>query len=329
MIELEHSVMEKQYYHCKYTPAICFIIKRARALILLNTILIIIALSHIFLIAEAKASSSSSGFQVFVHVIGGSGKASVCVYSDRENLGCRIITSPDTVPFTFNTQSMEFGEKFKTCIQAIKLYCTTSTYDALTARGKHVYLSIPEMNNDNVNQENNKLQTKLGASLMKISYSQNFLLYTNPDHDFKVWYPSSWSVDEGNITHSGVLITSPDRAAKILVSAINISPAESEMTPAELAKSILSSQNDSRSRFIELDANNYFLSGRPAVKIVQIRNNDTGLDDSSDTPYKSMSLVTLLEGKAYFVSYIAQPELFPNYLQTAQTIIDSFEITNK
>jgi hypothetical protein len=29
------------------------------------------------------------------------------------------------------------------------------------------------------------------------------------------------------------------------------------------------------------------------------------------------------------VSYIAQPEIYPNYLQTAQTIIDSFEITNK
>jgi hypothetical protein len=80
---------------------------------------------------------------------------------------------------------------------------------------------------------------------------------------------------------------------------------------------------------IELDANNFFLSGHPAVKIVQIRNNGTGLEDGADIQYKSMSLVTIVEGKAYFVSYIAQPEKYPNYLQTAQTIIDSFEITNK
>jgi hypothetical protein len=90
-----------------------------------------------------------------------------------------------------------------------------------------------------------------------------------------------------------------------------------------------SSQNDSRSRFLELDANNFYLSGQPAVKIVQIRNNETGLEDSANAQYKSMSLVTIVEGKAYFVSYIAQPEIYPKNLQTAQTIIDSFEITNK
>jgi hypothetical protein len=280
---------------------------------------------------EAKAASSfSSGFHVFVHVTGASGKALVCLYSDRENLGCMAITSPDTVPFIFNTQSIGFGQKFKTCIQGVRLYCTESVYDESADKAKHVYLSMPEMRDDNTNQQNKSQATASPrASLTKVSYSQDYLLYSNPDDDFKVWYPSDWSINEGNITHSGVVIESPDRAGKILVSAINISPAESKMTPAELATSILSSQNDKRSRFIELDASNYFLSGQPAVKIVQIRNNDTGLDDSADTHYKSMSLVTLVEGKAYFVSYIAQPELFPKYLQTAQTIIDSFEITNR
>jgi hypothetical protein len=317
--------MEKQNFYCKYTSTIRFIIKRPRMLVLLSTILIItISLNHILLTEEAKASSSS-GFKVFVHLTGGSGKASVCVYSDRENLGCRTITSPDTVPFVFNTQSIGFGQKFKTCIQAVTLYCTASIYDESAGKPKHVYLSMPEIRDDNTNQT----KAMLGASLSEVSYSENFLLYTNPDDDFKVWYPSDWSINEGNITHSGVVIESPDRAGKILVSAINISPAESKMTAAELATSILSSQNDRRSRFIELDASNYFLSGHPAVKIVQIRNNDAGLDDSMDTQYKSMSLVTLVEGKAYFVSYIAQPELFPKYLQTAQTIIDSFEITNR
>lgn len=321
--------MEKQNFYCKYTSAIRFIIKRPRMLVLLSTILIIISSSHILLTEEAKASSSL-GFQVFVHVTGGSGKASVCVYSDRENLGCRAITSPDTVPFVFNIESTGFGQKFKTCIQAVRLYCTASVYDESVGKAKHVYLSMPEIRDDNTNQQN-KSQTTAppGASLTEVSYSQNFLLYINPDDDFKVWYPPDWSINEGNITHSGAVIESPDRAGKILVSAINISPAESKMTPAELATSILSSQNDRRSRFIELDATNYFLAGHQAVKIVQIKNNDTGLDDSANTQYKSMSFVTLVEGKAYFVSYIAQPELFPKYLQTAQTIIDSFEITNR
>src|SRR5919199_2515797 len=167
----EHSVMEKQYFYCKCTPTIRFIIKRSRVLVLLSTILI--SLNHILLAEEAKAASSSSGFQVFVHVTGGSGKASVCVYSDRQNLGCRAITSPGTVPFVFNAQSIALGQKFKTCIQAVRLYCTASVYDELAGKAKHVYLSMPEVRDDNTNQT----KALLGASLSEVSYSENFLLY--------------------------------------------------------------------------------------------------------------------------------------------------------
>src|SRR5919198_2364918 len=140
--------MEKRYYY-KYISIIWFAIKNARVLFLLNAIIMIIS-PHVLLMEEAKGSSS--GLQVFVHVNGGNGRASVCVYSDRENLGCRPINSPDTIPFVFNTQSIGLGQKFKVCIQAVKLYCTTSTYDASAATGKHVYLSIPELSND-INQE--------------------------------------------------------------------------------------------------------------------------------------------------------------------------------
>ena len=92
--------MEKQYFYSRYSSTIRFIIKRPRVLFLLSTVLIIISSNHVLLAKEAKAASSAySGFQVFVHVTGGFSKASVCVYSDRENLGCRAITSPETVPF--------------------------------------------------------------------------------------------------------------------------------------------------------------------------------------------------------------------------------------
>lgn len=316
--------MEEQYYS-KYNPRLCFINKKTIVHILLSTILII-ALSHIFLICSAQGSFS--GLQLFVHVTGFSGKISVCVFSEKENLGCRVITSPDTVPFVFKTESLGDQQKFATCIQYVKLYCTVYSYDASPSGGKQVYLSVPWPSNM-VSREN-QVDVAAPVSLSEISYSQRFVLYTNPDKDFRIWYPSDWSVNEGNITHSGAVIASPDKAGRIIVSARNVSPIESSMTPPELAKSVLSSsQNDSRSRFIELDASNYFLSGHPAVKIVQIRNNGSGLDDSADVQYKSMSLVTIVEGKAYFVSYIAQPEIYPNYLQTAQTIIDSFEITDK
>ena len=298
--------MEKQH-----NPRVCFIIKKAIVPILLSTVLMI-ALSHILLVCNAQ--ESFSGLQVFVHVTGTGGHISACIFPNRENLVCRAITSPDMVPSVFNTQSLSDEKAY--------------TYDATPSAGKHVYLSVPKPSNTARHENQQDIAGPL--PLTEISYSQRFVLYTNPDKDFKIWYPSDWSINEGNITHSGAIIASPDKAGRIIVSARNVSPIESSMTAPELAKSVLSSsQNDSRSRFIELDANNFFLSGHPAVKIVQIRNNGTGLEDSADVQYKSLSLVTIVEGKAYFVSYIAQPEIYPNYLQTAQTIIDSFEITNK
>src|SRR5919206_2172614 len=303
--------MEKQYYS-KYNSRVCFIIKKAIVPILLSTVLMI-ALSHILLVCNAQ--ESFSGLQVFVHVTGTGGHISVCVFPNRENLVGRAIISPDMVPSVFNTQSLSDEQK-------------AYTYDATPSAGKDVYLSVPKPSN--MARHENRLDIHPPVPITEISYSQRFVLYTNPDKDFKIWYPSDWSINEGNITHSGAIIASPDKTGRIVVSARNASPIESSMTPPELAKSVLSSsQNDSRSRLIELDANNFFLSGHPAVKIVQIRNNATGLEDSADIQYKSMSLVTIVEGKAYFVSYIAQPEKYPNYLQTAQTIIDSFEITNK
>jgi hypothetical protein len=316
--------MEKRYYN-KYISVKSLAGKNARAVFVLNATIMIIISSYILLNQEAKGSSSGS--QVFIHVTGGKGSASVCVYSETENLGCRTTHSPDTVAFVFNPDSIGPGQKFKACIRAVKLYCTTSTYDGSTERANHVYLSVPELSNDT--NQGKKPDPAPGSLPQPKSYSQHFLLYTNPDHDFKIWYPSDWSISEKNITHSGVVIASPDMVGKVLVSAMNLSPIESKMSPSELAASVLSSQNNSRSRFVELDANNYFLSGHPALKIVQIRNTDAGLDGDTSGEYKSMSLITLVEGKAYFVSYIAQPEIYPNYLQTAQTIIDSFEITSK
>ena len=315
--------MEKQY-DSKRIPRIYFIIMRQRVLIFLNIILMM-ALSHFFLFAGAQGVSSE--LHRSVHVTEPSGNTPACILYDGENLECKATTSPPRVPYLFKIQSLGDQQKF-TSIQYIRLRCGSCSYDESSIGGKHAYVYVSQLGNM-LNQES-QLGTAAQVSLTEISYSQRFVLYTSPDKDFKIWYPSDWSINEGNITHSGAIIESPDKTARIIVSARNVSPIESSMTPPELAKSIMSSsQNDSRSRFLELDANNFYLSGQPAVKIVQIRNNETGLEDSANAQYKSMSLVTIVEGKAYFVSYIAQPEIYPKNLQTAQTIFDSFEITNK
>jgi hypothetical protein len=75
-------------------------------------------------------------------------------------------------------------------------------------------------------------------------------------------------------------------------------------------------------RLLEFNSNNYFLSGHPAFRNLELR---------AVVPHnaKIMTFATALGGKMYFVSYIVLPERFADYLQTAQTMIDSFQIINK
>jgi len=75
-------------------------------------------------------------------------------------------------------------------------------------------------------------------------------------------------------------------------------------------------------RLLEFDSNNYFLSGHPAFRSIELR---------AIVPHnvKTMTFATALGGKMYFVIYIVLQERFADYLQTAQTMIDSFQIINK
>lgn len=72
---------------------------------------------------------------------------------------------------------------------------------------------------------------------------------------------------------------------------------------------------------LELDVSRYFLSGHPAIRIIET---------SSEPGLKAMTYNVLLNGKWYKVTYlVSQPEDFPIYLQTAQSMIDSFQIISR
>lgn len=53
-------------------------------------------------------------------------------------------------------------------------------------------------------------------------------------------------------------------------------------------------------------------------------------ETSSEPGLKAMTYNVLLNGKWYKVTYlVSQPEDFPIYLQTAQSMIDSFQIISR
>jgi hypothetical protein len=160
--------------------------------------------------------------------------------------------------------------------------------------------------------------------------NSSFLTYTNTDLGFTINYPSDWSIDDKNMSTIGIKFASPDGpgAGGVIVSAT-----ETGKTIEDFANSLPFNQSHGL-KLIEMDKNGYFLSGHPALRVIGI-GSFGGPGEPGETqgiePHdvKMMMFVTILGGKEYGVSYLALPESFPNQLQTAQTMIDSFQIISK
>ena len=75
-------------------------------------------------------------------------------------------------------------------------------------------------------------------------------------------------------------------------------------------------------RLLEINSNNYFLSGHPALRTISIKS-----FPSHDV--RTMLLSTILGGRIYSIAYGAIAERSPDYLRSAQAMIDSFQIINK
>jgi PsbP-like protein len=155
--------------------------------------------------------------------------------------------------------------------------------------------------------------------------SSNFLTYTNIDLGFTMKYPSDWTVDDTNVTNDQtVKFTSADRAGHLLVMIGNATQTQIVVTnmnnESEKANAIRESLS-SNENLLELDTSRYFLSGHPAVRLVET---------SSQLDLKAMVYNTILNGKWYKVTYfVSPPEDFLRYMQAAQSMIDSFQIIRK
>jgi hypothetical protein len=85
-------------------------------------------------------------------------------------------------------------------------------------------------------------------------------------------------------------------------------------------------------KLIELDVSHYVLSGHRAIRIIETQSFGGPGQPISSKSYdaKGMIYSVILNGKFYKVAYmVTPPERFPKFLQTAQSMIDSFQIINK
>ena len=162
----------------------------------------------------------------------------------------------------------------------------------------------------------------------------NFLTYTNKDLGFSIKYPSNWTVNISNILndHKVASFTSADKVGIVFVQIENATQGEIavyNMNNSAKTNTIRTHLTPGE-RLIELDVSHYVLSGHPAIRIIETQSfGGPGQPISSSKPYdaKGMIYSVILGGKFYKVAYsVTPPERFPRYLQTAQSIIDSFQI---
>ena len=70
---------------------------------------------------------------------------------------------------------------------------------------------------------------------------------------------------------------------------------------------------------VELNSEDYFLSGHPAGRIVMTATSPNGTS-------KVMALASIVNGGLYAISYLADTTTYNQYLPDAQTIVDTFKI---
>ena len=121
----------------------------------------------------------------------------------------------------------------------------------------------------------------------------SFSTYSNTDLGFIVEYPTDWIVNE-DVSSGTVYMTARDIAAGLIVA---FTPAENpNASLQELGDKIIETNRNSEYatgfRLIEMNTDNYFLGGQPAVRIVFV-------STMEGSEKKSMALGTIIDGKEY------------------------------
>jgi hypothetical protein len=152
----------------------------------------------------------------------------------------------------------------------------------------------------------------------------NFLAYVNTALDLTIKYPSDWKVNENDILNRYEVMFAP--SSKGVYVAVGITN-NVTLRPTKTHANITPLYMSPGTRLLEADYKHYSLSGYSAVRLVQIQSYE-----GPSQPYdvKSMVYGTFVDTKFYTVGYaVTPPEDFPRYLQTAQSMIDSFQIISK
>ena len=152
-----------------------------------------------------------------------------------------------------------------------------------------------------------------------------FLTYEDLINGITIKYPDNWEVIEIPSEYDFVISfnSPPEKNSDVDVEVINvvIEPIPEGLTLDEYTQSEIDLLGFVHENLAILESSPTTLAGSPAHKIVY-----TGILREFDEPSKGMEVWTIKNDIAYLVGYYAGPDTYDNYLETAQKMLESFEI---
>jgi hypothetical protein len=151
--------------------------------------------------------------------------------------------------------------------------------------------------------------------------TSEFLAYTDTNKGFTVEYPSDWTVSEEN--PDTVYINAPANA----YFGIQVRPSEPPtMTLGELANKTVNDLTNTSPQYggdfklVEMNTNNFFLGGHPAVKLVIVGTPPNG------TETRLVAIDTIVDRMQYSTLSFSTPSLYHEFDPLFQRMIESFRI---
>jgi PsbP-like protein len=151
--------------------------------------------------------------------------------------------------------------------------------------------------------------------------NNNFLTYQDSTLGIKIDYPAGWAQE----LHAGGLVTfltmlesdTNTYPAGLGVKVQNLASKNTSLN--EITKVQIKNLTQNHPDFKLIESTKSMLAGIVAHKIVFIATDNSGHER------KAMQIWTLKDGRAYLLTYKAQPEEFSHYLPLVQKMIDSFQ----
>lgn len=162
------------------------------------------------------------------------------------------------------------------------------------------------------------------ASKPSLSVNPEYSTYENPRYSIQIQYPVSWKVQPIGDTFTGDVVKfwlPPTDSTKKSIAEVNIN-VENVKDPISLEGYTNISVNEITQFFTDariLDSHATKLSEFPAHQVIY-----SGKEEGYNV--KRMAIWTLINNKAYIITYKAEESQYDKHLQTAQKMIESLRI---